>query len=127
VVDEGQRRDVLRRAEDELRRITRELGWGSPQAHALCQAHWRAGTARSALEAQLDHWLDQTVHGHPPAPEDLRALQEEINRQRLTQPPVPDWYYQLRRSSYEASMRAAADQHAQRIDAAAESPAPDRN
>jgi hypothetical protein len=33
-VDEGQRRDVLRRAEDEVRRASREHGRGSPQARA---------------------------------------------------------------------------------------------
>jgi hypothetical protein len=53
-----------------------------------------------------------------PAPEDLRALQDEINRQRLAQPPVPDLYYRIRRASYEASM-GAADRLARRIDAAA--------
>jgi SMODS-associating 4TM effector domain len=86
----------------------------------LCQAHWRAGSERSGLETQLDQWLDQAARGHPPTPQDLRALQDEISRQRLTQPPVPDWYYRLRRASYETSMRAAADRLAQRIDAAAE-------
>lgn len=85
----------------------------------LCQAHWRGGAERSALEAQLDQRLDQAAGGQLPAPEDLRALQDEINRQRLAQPPVPDLYYRLRRASYEASMRAAADRLARRIDAAA--------
>lgn len=85
----------------------------------LCQAHWRAGAERFALEAQLDQRLDRAAGGQLPAPEDLRALQDEINRQRLAQPPVPDLYYRLRRASYEASMRAAADRLARRIDAAA--------
>ncbi len=56
----------------------------------LCQAHWRAAAERSAPETRLDQQLDQAAHGHPPTPEDLRALQDEINRQRLTQPPAPD-------------------------------------
>jgi hypothetical protein len=86
----------------------------------LYQAHWRAGSERAGLEDQLDHRLDLAAHGCPPTPEDLRALQDEINRQRLTQPPVPDWYYRLRRTSYEISMRAAADRLAQRIEAAAD-------
>jgi SMODS-associating 4TM effector domain len=90
----------------------------------LCQAHSRAATERSGFESQLDLRLDQTAQGHPPSGEDLRALQDEINRQRLAQPPVPDWYYRLRRSSYETSMRAAADHLAQRIDAAAAASAP---
>lgn len=34
VVDEDQRRDLLRRAEDEVRRVSREHGWDSPQARA---------------------------------------------------------------------------------------------
>jgi hypothetical protein len=33
-VDEDQRRDLLRRAEDEVRRVIREHGWDSPQARA---------------------------------------------------------------------------------------------
>jgi hypothetical protein len=91
----------------------------------LGQAHWRVGAERSALEAQLDQRLDQAARGQLSAPEELRAVQDEISRQRLTQPPVPDFYYRLRRASYEASMRAAADRLAQRIDAAAAaSPAP---
>jgi len=85
----------------------------------LCQAHVRAAAERSGLESELDERLDQTAEGHPPFGEDLRALQDEINRQRLAQPPVPDWYYRLRRSSYETSMRAAADHLARRVDAAA--------
>lgn len=86
----------------------------------LSQAHWRAGAERSALEAQLDQRLDRAAHGRPPAPHDLRALQDEINRQRLTQPSVPDLYYRLRQASYETSMRAAADRLAQRIGTATE-------
>lgn len=85
----------------------------------LCQAHWRASAERSALEARFDQRLDQAAAGHPPTLEDLRALQDDINRQRLTQPPVPDLYYRLRRASYENSMRAAADRLARRIAAAA--------
>jgi hypothetical protein len=85
----------------------------------LCQAHWRAGAESSTLEDQLDQRLDQAARGRLPSPEDLRALQDEINRQRLAQPSVPDLYYRLRRSSYETSMRAAADRLARRIDAAA--------
>jgi hypothetical protein len=34
VVDEDQRRDLLRRVEDEVRRVSREHGWDSPQARA---------------------------------------------------------------------------------------------
>ena len=90
----------------------------------LCQAHWQAGAERSALEDQLDHRLDQAARGHPATPEDLRALQDEINRQRLAQPSVPDMYYRLRRGSYEAAMHAAADRLARRIDAAAAASAP---
>jgi hypothetical protein len=37
VVDEDQRRVVLRRADDELRRISIEYGWSSPQATAARQ------------------------------------------------------------------------------------------
>ena len=33
-MDEDQRRDLLRRAEDEVRRVSREHGWDSPQALA---------------------------------------------------------------------------------------------
>ncbi len=84
----------------------------------LSQAHWRAAAERSELEAALDQRLDRATQGSLPAPEDLRALQDEISRQRLTQPSVPDWYYRLRRTSYETSMRAAADRLAQRLDAA---------
>ncbi len=36
-MDEDQRRDLLRRAEDEVRRVSREHGWDSPQAHAQRQ------------------------------------------------------------------------------------------
>jgi hypothetical protein len=36
-VDEDQRRDLLRRAEDEVRRVGREYGWDSPQAHTQRQ------------------------------------------------------------------------------------------
>jgi hypothetical protein len=36
-VDEDQRRDLLRSAEDEVRRVSREHGWDSPQAHAQRQ------------------------------------------------------------------------------------------
>jgi hypothetical protein len=93
----------------------------------LCQAHWRAGAERSALEARLDQELDQAARGHPPTAEGLRALQDEIMRQRLAQPPVPDLYYQLRRTSYEDSMRAAADRLAQRIDAVAKASIPGRS
>jgi hypothetical protein len=85
----------------------------------LGQAHWRAASERFGLEDQLDQYLDQAAYGQLPTSGDLRGLQDEISRQRLSQPPVPDWYYQLRRSSYETSMRAAADQLAQRIEAAA--------
>ena len=84
----------------------------------LCQAHWRAAAERSELEAALDEHLEQAAHGHRPSPQDLRVLQDEINRQRLTQPPVPNWYYKLRRASYETSMRAAAERLAHRLDAA---------
>jgi hypothetical protein len=86
----------------------------------LCQAHWRAGAERSALETRLDKELDQAARGRPPSPQDLRAQQDEITRQRLTQPPVPGWYYRLRRAGFETAMRAAAEQLAQRIDAAAQ-------
>jgi hypothetical protein len=34
LVDEDQRRDLLRKAEDEVRRVSREHGWDSPQARA---------------------------------------------------------------------------------------------
>jgi hypothetical protein len=44
-VDEDQRRDLLRRAEDEVRRVSREHGWDSPQAHA--QRQRRLGLERS--------------------------------------------------------------------------------
>jgi hypothetical protein len=37
LVDEDQRRDLLRRAEDEVRRVSREHGWDSPQARAQRQ------------------------------------------------------------------------------------------
>lgn len=37
MVDEGQRRDLLRQAEDELHRIINERGWGSPQSGAARQ------------------------------------------------------------------------------------------
>jgi hypothetical protein len=83
----------------------------------LSQAHWRAAAERSGLEAALDQHLDAAAQGRVPAPEDLRTLQDEICRQRLTQPPVPDWYYRLRRASYETSMRAAAARLAERLDA----------
>ena len=33
-MDEDQRRDLLRRAEDEVRRVSREHGWDSPRARA---------------------------------------------------------------------------------------------
>ena len=36
-MDEEQRRDLLRRAEDEVRRVSREHGWDSPQARAQRQ------------------------------------------------------------------------------------------
>ena len=36
-MDEAQRRDLLRRAEDEVRRVGREHGWDSPQARAKRQ------------------------------------------------------------------------------------------
>jgi hypothetical protein len=36
-VDEDQRRDLLRRAEDEVRRVSRDHGWDSPQARAQRQ------------------------------------------------------------------------------------------
>jgi hypothetical protein len=36
-MDEGQRRDLLRQAEDERRRMFSEHGWGSPQARAAGQ------------------------------------------------------------------------------------------
>jgi hypothetical protein len=81
----------------------------------LCQAHWRAAAERSGLEAALDQRLDAAAQGRVPALEDLRTLQDEISRQRLTQPPVPDWYYRLRRGSYEVSMRAAATRLAERL------------
>jgi hypothetical protein len=84
----------------------------------LCQAHWRAAAERSELETTLDEHLDQAAHGVRLLPADLRVLQDEISRQRLAQPPVPDWYYKLRRASYETSMRAAAEQLARRVDAA---------
>jgi SMODS-associating 4TM effector domain len=48
----------------------------------LCQAHWRAAAERSELEAALDEQLDQAAHGHRPSTQDLRVLQNEINRQR---------------------------------------------
>ncbi|MDQ2812355.1 MAG: S-4TM family putative pore-forming effector [Actinomycetota bacterium] len=84
----------------------------------LCQAHCRAAAERSGLEAAIDQRLDAAAQGRGPALEDLRTLQDEINRQRLTQPPVPDWYYRLRRASYETSMHAAAGRLAERLDAA---------
>jgi len=88
----------------------------------LCQAHWRAAAERSELESALDEHLDETARGQLIAPGTLRALQDEITRQRLTQPTVPDWYYRLRRISYENSMRAAADRLAQRLEAAGGQP-----
>jgi hypothetical protein len=36
-VDEDQRHDLLRGAEDDVRRVSREHGWDSPQAHAQRQ------------------------------------------------------------------------------------------
>jgi hypothetical protein len=74
----------------------------------LCQAHRNAATEQSALEASLDQRLDQAARGDLPSPQDLRAIHDEINRQRLAQPPVPDWYYRLRRASYATAMQAAA-------------------
>lgn len=71
----------------------------------LCQAHWRAAAERTELEHALDGQLDQAAHGNFPQPENLRVLQDEINRQRLVQPPVPDWYYRLRRISSQSSMQ----------------------
>jgi hypothetical protein len=85
----------------------------------LCQAHWRAAAELSELEAALDEHLDQAAHGRHPSTQDLRVLQNEINRQRLIQPPIPSWYYKLRRASYETSMRAAAELLARWLDAAA--------
>jgi hypothetical protein len=84
----------------------------------LSQAHWRAAAERSEVETTLDQRLDQATHGQLPSPEDFRALQDEVNRQRLAQPSVPDWYYRLRRASYSASMRAASERLAQRLNAA---------
>ncbi len=84
----------------------------------LCQAHWRAAAERSELEAVLDEHLDQAAHGHRPSTQELRVLQNDINRQRLIQPPIPTWYYKLRRASYETSMRAAAERLARSLDAA---------
>jgi hypothetical protein len=84
----------------------------------LCQDHWHAAAQQSELEASLDHRLDQASHGACPTPEDLRAIQDDVNRQRLAQPPVADWYYRLRRASYATAMQAAADRLAQRLSTA---------
>ena len=46
LVDEDQRRDLLRRAEDEVRRVSREHGWDSPRARAERQR--QLGLERSA-------------------------------------------------------------------------------
>jgi hypothetical protein len=85
----------------------------------LCQADWRAAGERAGLEEALDQRLDAAAQGRVPSLKDLRTLQDEINRQRLTQPPVPDWYYRLRRPSYETSMCAAAARLAERLNAVA--------
>ena len=45
-MDEDQRRDLLRRAEDEVRRVSREHGWDSPRAHA--QRQRQLGLERSS-------------------------------------------------------------------------------
>jgi hypothetical protein len=53
-VDEDQRRDLLRRAEDEVRRVSREHGWDSAQAHA--QRQRQLGLERStAAELNLPY------------------------------------------------------------------------
>lgn len=44
-MDDDQRRDLLRRAEDEVRRVSREHEWDSPQAHA--QRRRQLGLERS--------------------------------------------------------------------------------
>lgn len=83
----------------------------------LCQAHWRATAERADLEAALDQRIDQATTGELPTQHELRALQDEIDRQRASQPAVPDWFYALRRAAYEDSMRAAAETLAKRLDA----------
>ena len=53
-MDQGQRRDVLRQAEDELRRAVSEHGWRSPQADAARQQQ-RALERSTAAEMGLPY------------------------------------------------------------------------
>jgi hypothetical protein len=48
---------------------------------------------------QLDQRLDETAHRRPPPAEELRALQDEIARHGIAQPPLRDLHRQLRRVS----------------------------
>jgi len=79
----------------------------APQPPAYEQIHQQAH--RRTADPSPDWYIPSTPT--------LRRL--PLRSSRLAQPPVPDLYYRLRRASYEASMRAAADRLARRIDAAA--------
>jgi hypothetical protein len=58
---------------------------------------------------QLDQRLDETAHGRPPTAEELRALQDEITRHGIAQPPLRDLYQQFRRVSVDYPVTRGAD------------------
>ena len=58
---------------------------------------------------QLDERLDETAHRRPPTAEGLRALQDEITRHGIAQPPLRDLYQQLRRVSVDYPVTRGED------------------
>ena len=92
-MDEGRRRDLLRRAEDEVGRVSREYGWDSPQAHT--QRQRQLGLERSTA-AELGLVYAQHVDlgvrwdADTPMPELLSGLRTFVAFYLSVRDPVAD-------------------------------------
>jgi hypothetical protein len=73
-------------------------------ATEMSRQHRQAGDRRQTLEDQTDALLrDGTA-----TDQDLRELQDQLFSLRRDEPLVPEWFYKLAKSDYEADMRYAA-------------------
>ena len=75
-------------------------------ASELADMHMAAANSRERLEERVDSLLQ----GGEPESQDLRDIQDQLFSMRVTPSIVPQWFYRLVRTRYEADMRDAAKQ-----------------
>lgn len=81
----------------------------------LWQSHRRRAAAKLAIEACADELVDKHAAGAVVTVDDCRALQDKTFLLRAEGPPVPGWFYRLRRGRDQHAMDAGVDAITQRI------------